>query len=99
MSSEQQQDILKTFKSQLVPVLLTIIGFFLVQTNNKIDTAIEKIDTFAVAQAGISQRVYELEKDHATVVRQLDKMNSDIADFYEEYGYLFTDEAKIRLTK
>lgn len=97
--SEEAKATIETLKAQVTPFLLTVIGFFLIQTNNKIDTAIEKIDAFAVNQAALTQRVYQLEKDHAQLEREVVKMKEGITEFYENYGYLFTDETRKKLVK
>jgi len=97
--TQQSKDTLESIKAQLVPVLLSIIGFFLYQMNAKIDDAILEIKNNTIQRTKAEVEVYELQKDVSEIKLQLSVMNGNIAEFYEEYGYLFSDETREKLSK
>ena len=96
--TDTQKDTLASIRAQAVPVLLTVIGFFLIQTNNKIDLAIEKIDAYAINQASMREQILVLQKNQMDLQREVSQMQENVAKFYENYGYLFTESTQKKLT-
>jgi Skp family chaperone for outer membrane proteins len=59
-------------------VLLAIVAFFLLQTNNKFNDLIEKIDTIVVNQAVYNKRIERLEDELLRHQTELDKQEAKI---------------------
>ena len=59
-------------------VLLAIVAFFLLQTNNKFNDLIEKIDIIVVNQAVYNKRIERLEDELLRHQTELDKQEAKI---------------------
>jgi len=85
-------------------VLLAVVAFFLVQTNSKFNEVIIKIDTALITQAAHEVRIVTVEEKQDKLyedIKDLERRNNEskqnIAEFYQKYGYLFSERTRRKL--
>lgn len=78
-------------------VLLGIVAYFLIQTNTKFAEVIVKLDTVIITQATYARQLSHLEEKVNENKAEIENFEDNIAKFYENYGYLFSDRTKRKL--
>lgn len=91
MTIKQAED----FTPWINRVLLAIVAFFLLQTNNKFNDVIDKIDAIVVNQAVYNKRIERLEDELLRHQIELDKQEVKIDDLTRKlYFNNMKDEKK-----
>ena len=96
MTDEVKENI-KDFAPWINRILLGIVAFFLIQTNSKFNEVIAKLDVVIVTQATYAERLHDLEDDIRENKEAVKRFEANIANFYERYGYLFSERTKRKL--
>lgn len=97
--SKETQEMIDSFAPWINRVLLGVVAFFAIQFNATVKEISTKLDIVVTTQAVHNSRITVIENELKDQQKQIERFNADIASFYREYGYLFTPNAREKLSK